>query len=149
LLEAVASDPSSAERSEGSHNGSSAEAWEELDHDVREHYDAGRRILLPMLRRVGGEAGERTADDAEANEEQAVRLVERLAGPHSSRDDGSREDRIVELRRLLEEEESSVVPLLEANMDPGDLDRLGLAFVEGLYSTVTEAELEEERVRTG
>jgi hypothetical protein len=149
LLEVVASDPASAERSEGSHNGSSAEAWEELDHDVREHYDASRRILLSMLRRVGAEAGERTADDAEANEERAVRLVERLAGTHSSRDDGSREDGIVELRRLLEEEESSVVPLLEADMDAGDLDRLGLAFVEGRYSTVTEAELEEERVRTG
>lgn len=150
--EAVSADAASAERAEPSDDGTdsgSAEAWEALDHDVREHYDASRRILLPMLRRVGGDAGERIADDAEGNEERAVQLVERLASPHSAQDDGSsREEGVVELRRLLEEEESSVVPLLEANMDAGDLDRLGLAFVEGRYSTVTEAELEEERVRT-
>jgi NADH:ubiquinone oxidoreductase subunit F (NADH-binding) len=115
--------------------------WEDLDHELRVHHDANRRVLLPMLRRVGGESGERAADDAESNELEAIRLVERMADPHASGDDASGDKDAAELRQLLDDEESTLTRLLETNMDQGDLDRLGLALVEARYTTVSEAEL--------
>jgi NADH:ubiquinone oxidoreductase subunit F (NADH-binding) len=110
------------------------ETWEELDHELRLHYDINRRVLYPMARRRAGEAGEVAADDAERHELQAVHLLERIGDDAASEAAGLKE-LATDLQRLLDDDEQQVVPVLQKHLYPDELDDLGRGLVEARYTS--------------
>jgi NADH:ubiquinone oxidoreductase subunit F (NADH-binding)/nucleotide-binding universal stress UspA family protein len=88
---------------------------------VRTHVDVTRRVLFPMVRRVGGEEGDRLADAAEAQERTLLQLAAEIdrTDPHR---------RLVDLGVALHDHEAigvAVLALLRTTLDP--VERTSLA----------------------
>ncbi len=95
-----------------------ADALSGIALNIRIHIDVTRRILYPMVRRVGGETGDTLADAAESQEHVLDRLVEALLASETQealrelsvalQHHADLEDQILEvLRRQLEPDERS------------------------------------------
>jgi NADH:ubiquinone oxidoreductase subunit F (NADH-binding)/nucleotide-binding universal stress UspA family protein len=96
---------------------------------VRRHIDVTQRVLYPMVRRIGGEEGDRLADRAEEHERVLTRLIDGLAAG----DDGpSLLDLGVEVQ-VHADLEDGVLELLRARLAVND--RAGLA--DGLATAIT------------
>ena len=116
-------------------DGDRAAAVEAFADQLRRHVEVTTRVLLPWVRRVGGDEGERVADRAEAIQSAAEDLVDTLRRDPS---DGSSPDgssvplRAVadQLHRLILDEERAVLPLLERHLGESDLDDIGRAMHE-------------------
>ena len=95
------------------------EALGKLGHVVRIHVDVTRRILYPMARRFGGEAGESLADAAELQEESLLAVLARLERADVDRWSDSVGDLAVELQEHADCEEA-LVNVLRESMDPDE-----------------------------
>jgi NADH:ubiquinone oxidoreductase subunit F (NADH-binding) len=115
-----------------------AAAVEAFADQLRRHVEVTTQILLPWVRRVGGDEGERVAERAEDIQSAAEDLVETLRrvsaesstdGPHASSEVPLR-DLADQLHRLILDEERRVLPLLERHLGESELDDIGRAMHE-------------------
>jgi hypothetical protein len=104
-----------------------AAAVKEFDDQLRRHVAVTTQVLLPWVRRVGGDEGERVAERSEAIQSAAAGLVEGLRRDASDRPLRTLAD---ELHRLILDEERRVLPLLEQHLDQSELDDIGRAMHE-------------------
>ena len=88
---------------------------------VRTHVDVAKRVLFPMVRRVGDDEGEALADAAEAQANSLVRLVDDVNRADPSRDLDSLTAALHEHAALGAE----LVDLLRAHLDPEQQADLG------------------------
>ena len=103
----------------------------EFADQLRHHVKVTTEVLLPWVRRVGGDEGERVAERAEAIQAAAEQLVESLL--HDSSDAASKRPLHTladELHRLILDEERRVLPLLEQHLGDSELDDIGRAMHE-------------------
>jgi NADH-ubiquinone oxidoreductase subunit F-like iron-sulfur protein len=94
---------------------------------LRRHVEVTTEVLLPWVRRVGGDDGERVAEGAETIQSAAEGLVGALRHDSSDRPLQALAD---ELHRLIVDEERRVLPLLEQHLGESDLDDIGRAMHE-------------------
>jgi hemerythrin-like domain-containing protein len=94
---------------------------------LRRHVDVTTQVLLPWVRRVGGDEGERVAGQAEAIQSAAEQLVEALQRDSSDLPLHALAD---QLQRLIVDEERRVLPLLEQHLGESELDDIGRAMHE-------------------
>ena len=101
----------------------------EFADQLRHHVKVTTEVLMPWVRRVGGDEGERIAERAEGIQEAAEQLVDALqqADAPSKRPLHALAD---ELHRLILDEERRVLPLLEQHLDESELDDIGRAMHE-------------------
>jgi NADH:ubiquinone oxidoreductase subunit F (NADH-binding) len=92
---------------------------------LRAHVEATTRVLLPWVRRVGDDEGERIADRAEALEAATEELLERVRGGDTAIHALARD-----LHRMILDEERRVLPILERHLGEGDLEDIGRAMHE-------------------
>ncbi len=103
----------------------------EFADQLRHHVKVTTEVLLPWVRRVGGDEGERVAERAEAIQAAAESLVEALE--RDSSDATSKRplhELADELHRLILDEERRVLPLLEQHLGDSELDDIGRAMHE-------------------
>ena len=94
---------------------------------LQRHVDVTTQVLLPWVRRVGGNEGERVAGQAEAIQSAAEQLVEALQRDSSDLPLHALAD---QLHRLIVDEERRVLPLLEQHLGESELDDIGRAMHE-------------------
>ena len=94
---------------------------------LRRHVEVTTQVLLPWVRRVGGDEGERVAGQAEAIQSAAEQLVEALQRDSSDLPLHALAD---QLQRLIVDEERRVLPLLEQHLGESELDDIGRAMHE-------------------
>jgi NADH:ubiquinone oxidoreductase subunit F (NADH-binding) len=117
-----------------------AERVGKLDHVVRLHVDVTRRILYPMARRYGGDAGETIADAAERQESSLLAALGRLG--NSAGDDGWSDavgDMAEQLRQHGDHEEA-LVEALRLAMDPDERVVLADGLAEARMTSVISRE---------
>lgn len=112
-----------------------------LSHFVRLHVDVTRRILYPMARRHGGEAGEAAADLAERHETSLLALIDRLdRAPRDALPDVLPDvlrDLSTELRHHAEHEDA-LIDLLRDSMNQDQRGALADALADArTTSTIT------------
>lgn len=100
-----------------------------LIHFVRLHIDVTRRILYPMARRHGGEAGEAAADLAEQHESSTLALVDRVERSHGDPLASALSDLSTSLRTHAEQDDE-LIELLRGSMDPDQRGELADALAE-------------------
>ena len=103
----------------------------EFADQLRHHVKVTTEVLLPWVRRVGGDEGERVAEQAEAIQAAAEQLVESLQ--QDSSDAASKRplhELADELHRLILDEERRVLPMLEQHLGESELDDIGRAMHE-------------------
>lgn len=117
-----------------------ADVLAELAHFVRLHIDVVGRILYPMARRHGGDAGESMTDNAERQEPDllaALDRLERASGEQWARSVADLGDEL----RLQADHEDAVVEALRVSMDPDERASLADGLTEArLTSTVDTGE---------
>ncbi|MGD9704113.1 MAG: NADH-ubiquinone oxidoreductase-F iron-sulfur binding region domain-containing protein [Acidimicrobiia bacterium] len=94
---------------------------------LRAHMEVTTRVLYPMVRRVGDDAGERAAERGEHLERATARVLHDL---RSSSSDRTLSDLATDLDDLILDEDRRIIPLLEEQLDDADLDELGRAIHE-------------------
>ena len=121
-----------------------AAAVEAFADQLRRHVEVTTQVLLPWVRRVGGDEGERVAERAEAIQSAAEAArrdappgsIRRLVGRHSRRSSSDVSSEVPlraladELHRLILDEERRVLPLLEQHLGESELDDIGRAMHE-------------------
>jgi NADH:ubiquinone oxidoreductase subunit F (NADH-binding) len=105
-----------------------AAAIAEFADQLRHHVKVMTEVLLPWVRRVGGDEGERVAERAEAIQTAAEHVVESLQ--QDSSDAASLHELADELHRLILDEERRMLPLLEQHLGESELDDIGRAMHE-------------------
>ena len=103
----------------------------EFADQLRHHVKVTTEVLLPWVRRVGGDDGERIAERAETIQAAAEALVDALQ--QASPDASSKRPLHAladELHRMILDEERRVLPLLEQHLGESELDDIGRAMHE-------------------
>jgi NADH-quinone oxidoreductase subunit F len=121
-----------------------AAAVEAFADQLQRHVQVTTQVLLPWVRRVGGDEGERVAERAEAIQSAATDLVETLRrAPSPASSDGPTDAASPgissqvglraladQLHRLILDEERRVLPLLERHLGESELNDIGRAMHE-------------------
>jgi hypothetical protein len=107
-----------------------AAAVDDFADRLRRHVGITTQVLLPWVRRVGGDEGERVAARAEAIEAAAEHLVESLRKGHDGATERPLRALADELHQLIVDEERRVLPLLEQHLGDSELDDIGRAMHE-------------------
>jgi NADH:ubiquinone oxidoreductase subunit F (NADH-binding) len=107
-----------------------AAAVDDFADRLRRHVDVTTQVLLPWVRRVGGDEGERVAARAEAIEAAAEHLLESLRDGSGSATERPLRALADELHQLIVDEERRVLPLLEQHLGDSELDDIGRAMHE-------------------
>ena len=103
----------------------------EFADQLRHHVKVTTEVLLPWVRRVGGDEGERVAERAEAIQAAAEGLVAALQQDSSDATSKRPLHALAdELHRLILDEERRVLPLLEQHLGDSELDDIGRAMHE-------------------
>jgi NADH-ubiquinone oxidoreductase-F iron-sulfur binding region/Hemerythrin HHE cation binding domain len=115
--------------------------------NIRTHIDVTRRILYPMVRRVGGETGDALADATESHEDALNQLVEALLA-------GATREALRKLSLALQHHadlEEQILDVLRGQLDPDQRSSLadGLAAARSTSTVTPHPENFRDHIATG
>jgi hypothetical protein len=111
-----------------------AALWRPLERRLRVHLDVSQRVLYPMVRRVGGSAGDDVTEAAEHLERAALNLLGRLKGADEQMSEADLDELARDVRGHIITERDQALPLLRGKLDSDQLAELAEGLNEARMS---------------